>query len=150
MAKDPKESTCNWIWPCTSHSDIFNTSYGWMKDRESNWQFDSRPLKVTNWLDPGACRWSATHYWKALDKSYKFALDLIPIKGLGKELWCCKVPESKSGQFRDFSFGVPGQKAFWMEVPWRGIENTIWGKVVASPESGPWWIKWVRVTHGLS
>jgi hypothetical protein len=24
--------------------------------------------------------------WKALDKSYKFALDLIPIEGLGKEL----------------------------------------------------------------
>jgi hypothetical protein len=24
------------------------------------------------------------------------------------------------------------------------VENTIWGKVVASPESGPWWVKWVQ------
>jgi len=37
-------------------------------------------------LDPGACRWSATHRWKALEESYKFSLELIPIGGLSKEL----------------------------------------------------------------
>ncbi len=52
----------------------------------SNWQFDSRPPKVKNRPDLDACRWSATHCWKALDKSYKFALDLIPIEGMSKEL----------------------------------------------------------------
>jgi hypothetical protein len=36
------------------------------------------------------------------------------------------------------------KKAIWMQVPWRGVENTIWGKVVASPESGPWWVLWVQ------
>jgi hypothetical protein len=36
--------------------------------------------------DPGACRSSATHRRKALNKSYKFSLDLIPIGGLNKEL----------------------------------------------------------------
>jgi hypothetical protein len=36
-----------------SHSDICSTSYGRKKGRESNWQFDSRPLKVRNRLDPG-------------------------------------------------------------------------------------------------
>jgi hypothetical protein len=31
---------------CMSHLDIFSTSYGKKKGHESNWQFDSRPLKV--------------------------------------------------------------------------------------------------------
>jgi len=55
-----------------------------------------------------------------------------------------KSQESKSGQFRDSSLGVPGIKAIWMWVPRSNVENTIWGKVVASPESGPWWVKWVQ------
>jgi hypothetical protein len=33
-------------WPRMSHLDICNISYGRKKGRESNWQFDSRPLKV--------------------------------------------------------------------------------------------------------
>ncbi len=33
-------------WACITHLDISNTSYGQKKGRESNWQFDSRPLKV--------------------------------------------------------------------------------------------------------
>jgi hypothetical protein len=65
-----------------SHLDIFSTSYGRKKGRESNWQFVSWPLKVRNRLDPGVCRWSATHRWKALEESYKFALDPIQIRGL--------------------------------------------------------------------
>jgi hypothetical protein len=73
-------------WARMSHLDIYNTIYDKKKGRESNWQFDSRPLKGTNRPDPGACRWIATHHWKALDESYKFALDLIPIEGLSKEL----------------------------------------------------------------
>jgi hypothetical protein len=52
--------------------------------------------------------------------------------------------ESKPGQFRDSSLGVPGIKTNWMWVPRSNAENTIWGKVVASPESGPWWVKWVQ------
>jgi len=58
--------------------------------------------------------------------------------------------ESKPGQFRDSSLGVPGIKAIRMRVRWSNAKNTIWGKVVASLESGPWWVKWVRVARGLS
>jgi hypothetical protein len=65
---------------------IWSTCYGKKKGRESNWQFDSRPLKVGNRSDPGRCRGSAIHPWKALEENYKFALDLIPIRGLSKEL----------------------------------------------------------------
>jgi hypothetical protein len=69
-------------WPRMSHLDICSTSYGWKKGRESNWQFNSRPLKVGNQPDPGVCRWSATHRWKALEERYRFSSDLILIRGL--------------------------------------------------------------------
>jgi hypothetical protein len=50
-----------------------STSYVQKKGRESNWQFDSRPLKVENQPDPSVFRRNATHRWKALKESYKFA-----------------------------------------------------------------------------
>jgi len=78
-------------WAHMGHLDICSTCYGKKKGKESNWQFDFRPLKVKNQPDLGACRWSATHRWKALKESYKFVSDLIPIKGLSKKLWPCKV-----------------------------------------------------------
>ncbi len=58
-----------WKCPRMSHSNICNTSYGRKKGRESNWQFDSRPLKVGNRPDPSVCRWSAKHRWKALKEN---------------------------------------------------------------------------------
>jgi hypothetical protein len=83
--------------PCMSHSNICSTSYGQKKGQESNWQFDSRPLKVGNQPDLGMCKWSATHRWEALEESYKFTLDLILIKGLSWELWVPKVPRVETG-----------------------------------------------------
>jgi hypothetical protein len=68
-------------WPRMSHLNIWNTSYGQKKGRESNWQFDSWPLKVGNQPDFGVCRWNATHRWKALKESYKFSLNLVLIGG---------------------------------------------------------------------
>jgi hypothetical protein len=79
-------------WLCMSHLDICSTRYGKNKGWESNWQFDSRPLKVNNQPNLGVCRWIVTHRWKALKESYKFSLNLIPIGGLSKELWTRKVP----------------------------------------------------------
>jgi len=73
-------------WPCMSHLDICSLSYEQKKGRESNWQFDSRPLKVGNRPDSDVYRRSATWHWKALKESYKIASDLIPIKGLSKML----------------------------------------------------------------
>jgi hypothetical protein len=35
-------------WACMSHFKIYSTSYDKKKGWESNWQFDSRPLKVGN------------------------------------------------------------------------------------------------------
>jgi hypothetical protein len=98
-------------WPCMSHLDIYNTSYGKKKGWGSIWQFDSQPLKVRNRLDPGVQRWIATHYWKAFKESYKFFLDLIPIKGWSKELWTRKVPGVQTETVSGLLFGSPGTKS---------------------------------------
>jgi hypothetical protein len=64
----------------------------WPKEgRKSNWQFDSRPLKVRNHPDFLACRWRSIYRWKTLDEGYNFSLDLISIRGLHTKLWVPKV-----------------------------------------------------------
>jgi hypothetical protein len=78
-------------WAHIAHLDIYNTSYGQKKGRESNWQFDSWPLKVGNRPDSLPCRQCATYHWKALDEGYNFALDLITIKRLHRKLCALKV-----------------------------------------------------------
>jgi hypothetical protein len=107
-----KLSKCRCLkWPCMSHLNICNTSYGKKKGRESNWQFDSQPLNVKNRPDPGVCRWIATHRWKTLKESYKFALDLIPIRGLSKKLWGPKVPRVQTGTISGLLLGSPETKS---------------------------------------
>jgi hypothetical protein len=101
-------------WAHMSHLDICSTSYGKKKRRESNWQFDSQPLKVENWPNLNGCRWSATHRWKAFKESYKLALDLIQSEVWAKNHDLAKSWESKLGQFQDLSLRVLGQKAIWM------------------------------------
>jgi hypothetical protein len=73
-------------WPCMSHLDICSPSYGRKKGRESNWQFDSRPLKVGNRPESDVSKGSATWRWKALEENYKFGLNLVPIRGRGEKL----------------------------------------------------------------
>jgi hypothetical protein len=55
-------------WARMTHLDTYNISYGQKKGRKSNWQFDSRPLKVEIRLDFHACRWRATYCWKSFNK----------------------------------------------------------------------------------
>jgi len=101
-------------WPRIGHLDICSPSYGQKKGRESNCQFDSRPLKVENRPLPDVALRSATRRWKALDESYNFGSELVPIRVWGEELWASQVPDSNLGQFRDSNLGVPGKRAIWM------------------------------------
>jgi hypothetical protein len=93
-------------WPRTGHSDICSPSYGQKKGRESNWQFDSRPLKVGNRPLPDVRFGSATWRWKDLDEGYNFGLDVVVIQLCSRELWQFKVSGVPPGQFRD-KFGTP-------------------------------------------
>ncbi len=117
--------------PRIGHSDICSPSYGQKKGRESNWQFDPRPLKVGNrWL-PDIRIGSAIRRWKDLDEGYKFGSDIVTIQLCSRELWRFKVPGVPPEQNRDSISGVPGICAIWMPPPWRVAENTIGSIVVA-------------------
>ncbi len=91
--------------------DICNTCYGQKKGRKSNWQFDSRPLKVGNRPDFLVCRWRATYYWKYFDERYNFALDLISIGGLHAKLWRPKVAGVPTLTISRLPLGSPGTKS---------------------------------------
>jgi hypothetical protein len=78
-------------WARMTHLGDSNTSYGQKKGRESNCQFDSRPLKVRNRPDILACRWLGTYHWKALDEGYNFASDFTSIEIMHTKLWASKV-----------------------------------------------------------
>ncbi len=93
-------------WPRIGHLNICSPSYGQKKGRESNWQFDSRPLKVRNRPLPDILFESATRRWKDLDEGYNFGSDRVAIWLYSRELWAPKVPGLHPGQFRD-NFGTP-------------------------------------------
>jgi hypothetical protein len=101
-------------WPRIGHLNIFSPSYGQKKGRESNWQFDSRPLKVGNRCLSDIRFECATWRWKDLDEGYNFGLDLVAIGLCSRELWPFKVPGVPPGQFRDSISGVPEICAIWM------------------------------------
>ncbi len=73
-------------WPRIGHLNICSSSYGQKKGRESNWQFDSRPLKVENRPLPDLRIESVIRRWKDLDEGYKFGSDLVTIKLRSREL----------------------------------------------------------------
>jgi len=93
-----------------THLNTLNTSYDQKKGQESNWQFDSRPLKVRNHPDFLTCRWHAIYHWKILDEGYNFVLDLISIWGLYKKLWAPKVTWVPTMGISGFPFGSPRTK----------------------------------------
>jgi hypothetical protein len=93
-------------WPRIGHLNICSPSYGQKKGWESNWQFDSRPLKVVNWPLPDLRIEIARCRWKDLDEGYNFGLNLVAIRLGSRELWAPKVSGLQLGQFRD-NFGTP-------------------------------------------
>ncbi len=101
-------------WPHIGNSDICSPSYGQKKGRESNWQFDSRPLKVRNRPFPDIRFKCPTWRWKDLDEGYNFGTNLVAIGLYSRELWPFKVLGVLSGQFRDSISGIPGICAIWM------------------------------------
>jgi len=101
-------------WPRIGHLDIYSPCYGQKKGQESNWQFDSQPLKVGNRPLPDLRIESVTRSWKDLDEGYNFGSDLVAIKLYSRELWAPKVPGLQLGQFRDSNLGVPRKRVIWM------------------------------------
>ncbi len=122
-------------WSRIGHLNICSPSYGQKKGRESNWQFDSRPLKVGNRPFPDVRIESATWRWKDLDEGYNFGLDLVTIRLGSRELRAPKVPGLQLGQFQD-NFGIP---------TWESREKEQFGCSLGSETQrirygGRWWL----------
>jgi hypothetical protein len=92
------------------HLDIRNTSYSQKKGRESNWQFDSQPLKVGNCPNFLVCTCRAMYFWKDLNEGYNFALDLISLGGMHAKLWAPKVARIPVVGILGLPLGSPGTK----------------------------------------
>jgi hypothetical protein len=132
-----------------THLDTSNTNYGQKKGRESNWQFDSRPLKVKNRLNFLMCRWCVTYCSKFSTRATTLLQTTSQLKVCKQSYAPPKLQESQFWECQDSHMGVSGQNAIRMLVPWPGIEYTIRRKVVASPKSGQLWVLWIRVCSWL-
>jgi hypothetical protein len=117
----------------------------WAKEgRESNWQFDSQPQKVKNRPNLDV-RWrSATWRWKALKKSYKIGLDLVPIGGWGEKLWWSKISGDQTGTISGLHFGSLETKSHLGVGAVEQRREYYMGEGGGFPEPGPWWVKWVQ------
>ncbi len=135
-------------WAHIAHLDICNISYGQKKGWESNWQFDSWPLKVRNWPHFLACRWHAAYHWKVLNKDYNFSLDYIAIRGLHAKLCPSKVVGVLVVGISGLPFGNPGTKNHLDVVPVERHRVYYKGKGGGFPKSGPRWVLCVWVTRG--
>jgi hypothetical protein len=137
-------------WPRIGHLNICSPSYGQKKGRKSNWQFDSRPLKVGNRPLPELRMESAIRRWKDLDAGYKFGSDLVVIRRRSRELWAPKVPGLRPGQFRD-NFGTisglqPGKK--WHSGVSAAESHRVYYREYGGGillRSGPWCVSWSKV-----
>jgi len=91
-------------WVRIAHLDIWNTSYGQKKGRESNYQFDSRPEKSQEstwftWLQR-ACDILLESSWRELQLCFRPHLFRNP-----------KSQKFQPAQFQDSQSGVPGEKS---------------------------------------
>jgi hypothetical protein len=114
-------------WPRIGHLDICSPSYGQKKGRESNWQFNSRPLKVGNRPVPDVRSRSATWRWKLSLR----ATTLVQTSSRSKvEARSYEVPKSRDSN-RDSISGVSGKSDIRMPLLRSNAEYTIGSKVVA-------------------
>jgi len=67
--------------------------------------------KVGNRPLPDVASRSATRRWKALNESYNFGSELVPIRACGEELWPSKVPGLQPGTVSGLQLGSPGKKS---------------------------------------
>jgi hypothetical protein len=98
-------------WAHIAHLDIWNTSYGQKKGRESNCQFDSRPKKVGNRLDLLVWRGRAIYRWKAFNKSYNFTYIASRSEVFSQSYGAPKSRKSPLARFQDSHSGISREKS---------------------------------------
>jgi hypothetical protein len=121
-------------WPRMSHLDICSPSYGQKKGQESNWQFDSRPLKVENGYDPDVCRRSADGDRKLLRRAIT-SVRPHPNQMSEPEDMNSQSPGSPTLDSFGTPLGSPGKKCHSDVASVESYREYYMGKVVASPSS---------------
>jgi hypothetical protein len=132
-------------WPRIGHLDIRRPSYGQKKGRESNWQFDSRPLKVGNRhlpdlrIESAICRWKMTT--RATSLVQTSSRSDFPVGSY-------ELPKSRDST-RD-NFGTPTWESREKEPfgcsPRNVAQKILYGgSCWLPPESGPWCVSWSKV-----
>jgi hypothetical protein len=84
------------------------------------------------------CRWHPHIVGKILIRAITLLYTSPQLEVYTQSYGPPKVRECQFREFRDSNLEVLGQNDIWVLAPWLGIENTIRGKVVASPKSGSW------------
>jgi hypothetical protein len=80
--------------------------------------------------------------WRELQLCFRFHFNRkLAQRVMG--LQSCKSLNFKN--FETLNLGVPRQNDIWVQAPWPSTKNTIRGKVVVSPNFGPWWIFWSHI-----
>jgi hypothetical protein len=130
-------------WARMTHLNTSNTSYGQKKGQKSNWQFDSRPLKVMNHPYFLAWRCRVTYLWKDLDERYNLALNLISIGGLHTKLWAPKVTWVLVLGILRLPLGSPGTKWHLGAGPMAMHIVYYKGEGGGFPKFGLWWVLWI-------
>jgi hypothetical protein len=111
-------------WPRIGHLDICNPSYGQKKGWESNWQFDSRPLKVGNRPLPDVFSRSATWRWKSFQQELQVWFKARLDSSLGREVMNAQSPGSPyRDSFEKKPFGC-SPRAELQRTPGKGEEAT--------------------------
>ncbi len=105
---------CKYLkWARITHLDIWNTSYGQKKGRESNWQFDSQPLKVDNRPDSLVCRWHATYCWESSRQGLQLCFRVHHDRRSAHEVMCPQSRKSPSyGNFETPTWESRDKKPF--------------------------------------
>jgi hypothetical protein len=80
--------------------------------------------------------------WRELQLWFRPRLDRTLQSG---DMSFQKFRDSNPRQFRDSNLEVLGKRTIRIWLPRSNAKNTTRGKVVASPEFGPWWVKCVKV-----
>jgi len=133
---DPFEYLKHKLWPKEELRVIMPIWLPTIQSRELPW----------NMCEQVVCHISLERSWQRLqlrlkpDFNWRFSHKVMALQS------------SRSPNFESFGIPnlvVPKQNNTWMQPLWLIIENTIRGKVVASPKSELWWVLWVCVCPWL-
>jgi hypothetical protein len=133
-------------WARMTHLDIWNSNYGQKKGWKSNWQFDSRPLKVreSTWFP---CMQVECDI---LLKRSRWGLQLS-FKPHFNQRSAHKIMGPQNHKSPNFgNFRNPGTRCHLDVGLVQRHKVYCKAKVMTSPKSKPWWILWIQVACDLS